>query len=220
MYCGSVLQATHQTQTSGFATLQYGLFSLINVRCEIGVRTTCASAVEEIEEAAALSQRNDCPKGGVRLPRDRCFIHFNLLKFTPRGYNMDMGMSKSVAITRITPEHSLKSVVLLVSIISSLMGYSDGHYIRTLTVPRLPSLHISGDFLTPDPIATLRSFIAKSGCNLQRLCIARYCAPQKSAYRNVFPDIPTLSFNKRRTHWERSDDPRADELREEDSDSD
>ncbi|KAJ7135194.1 hypothetical protein C8R43DRAFT_1203936 [Mycena crocata] len=107
----------------------------------------------------------------------------------------------------------LESMVL----IASGVGHIDRHCLRTLVVPKLRTLVISGDFLTPDPIAALTSFISKSGCKLQKLCIAGNRVLRKSAYRNAFPAIPTLSFNKRWIYWEGDDDPHGDE---EDSDSD
>ncbi|KAJ7107175.1 hypothetical protein C8R43DRAFT_1114284 [Mycena crocata] len=98
-----------------------------------------------------------------------------------------------------------------------LMGGIDRHCLDTFTVPALRSFHISGQFLTPDPIASLASLISKSGCKLQTLCIAGERTLPKHAYRNAFPTISKLSFNKRWTEWYREHDPRGDE---EDSDLD
>ncbi|KAJ7135207.1 hypothetical protein C8R43DRAFT_621682 [Mycena crocata] len=105
----------------------------------------------------------------------------------------------------------LESLVL----ISGQVGQFDTHCLGTFIVPALHTLHISGGFLTPDPIATLTSFIANSGCKLQKLCIAGNRVLPKTTFRNAFPGIPKLSFNKRWKYWEREHDQRADE---EDSD--
>ncbi|KAJ7135183.1 hypothetical protein C8R43DRAFT_1021310 [Mycena crocata] len=97
-----------------------------------------------------------------------------------------------------------------------LMGDVDSYCLDTFILPALRSFHVSGEELAPDPIAAITSLISKSGCKLQKLCIAGERTVPKHAYRNAFPTIPKLVFNKRWTKWEKEHDPRGDE---EDSDS-
>ncbi|KAJ7149565.1 hypothetical protein C8R46DRAFT_1230245 [Mycena filopes] len=68
-------------------------------------------------------------------------------------------------------------------------------YLDTLLVPELRSLQVPQSFLEDDPIDTLTSFIAKSGCRLQELRITGIItAEEEDRYRAAFPLILTLSF--------------------------
>ncbi|KAJ6459538.1 hypothetical protein C8R45DRAFT_1221293 [Mycena sanguinolenta] len=60
-------------------------------------------------------------------------------------------------------------------------------YLQTLTVPGLRSLRVPGSFLGPNPIATLESFVSKSGCKLEELCVTGTRSGSHSSYQMAFP---------------------------------
>ncbi|KAJ7480736.1 hypothetical protein FB451DRAFT_1238322 [Mycena latifolia] len=68
-------------------------------------------------------------------------------------------------------------------------------YLDTLITPALRTLEVPDEFLRPDPIVTLTSFIAKSGCQLKNMCITGARSKTKRLYRAAFPSIPNLSFD-------------------------
>ncbi|KAK7036123.1 F-box domain-containing protein [Favolaschia claudopus] len=63
-----------------------------------------------------------------------------------------------------------------------------------LIVPALRQLEIPELWLEPDPIESLKSFITKSGCKLEGLCIGRTSVGNilvlEDSYEDAFPDIP------------------------------
>ncbi|KAF7335399.1 F-box domain-containing protein [Mycena venus] len=61
-------------------------------------------------------------------------------------------------------------------------------------VPALRRLRVTEHFLQPIPIDALKSFISKSGCKLQEVCIKGKRSVGKSAYRTAFPSTQFL-FN-------------------------
>ncbi|KAJ7756715.1 hypothetical protein B0H14DRAFT_3599223 [Mycena olivaceomarginata] len=62
-------------------------------------------------------------------------------------------------------------------------------HLQTFFVPALCSLEIPERFLGRDPIDSLASFIAKSGCKPQRVDIVNRSAVSKHSYRTAFPAI-------------------------------
>ncbi|KAJ6459537.1 hypothetical protein C8R45DRAFT_912968 [Mycena sanguinolenta] len=60
-------------------------------------------------------------------------------------------------------------------------------YLQTLTVPGLRSLRVPESFLGPNPVDTLKSFILKSGGNLEELCITGTRSGSDSSYQMAFP---------------------------------
>ncbi|KAJ7113075.1 hypothetical protein C8R44DRAFT_797154 [Mycena epipterygia] len=74
-------------------------------------------------------------------------------------------------------------------------------YLESFIVPALLRLQIPEAFLHPNPIGTLKSFISKSGCNLEELCITGPSSLRETWYRGRFPSIPSISFNPAFTHW-------------------
>ncbi|KAF7348478.1 DNA mismatch repair protein 2 [Mycena venus] len=69
-------------------------------------------------------------------------------------------------------------------------------YLEILITPALRTLEILEAFLQPHPIETLRSFISKSGCRLQSLCITGDTrSVSETAYRDAFYSIPEISFD-------------------------
>ncbi|KAJ7661925.1 hypothetical protein DFH06DRAFT_1191043 [Mycena polygramma] len=66
-------------------------------------------------------------------------------------------------------------------------------YLGLLIAPALRTLQVDEDFLGWTPVETIASFISKSGCKLQELCInGRFV--DETPYRTAFPSIPRLSF--------------------------
>jgi hypothetical protein len=74
-------------------------------------------------------------------------------------------------------------------------GFLTG-YLHTFVVPALRSLRIPEPWLEPNPIASLASFISKSGCQLQNLHIAEIFGSE-ATYRRAFPMIQKFSFDTR-----------------------
>jgi hypothetical protein len=72
-------------------------------------------------------------------------------------------------------------------------GFLTG-YLHTFVVPALRSLRIPEPWLEPNPIASLASFISKSGCQLQNLHIAEIFGSE-ATYRRAFPMIQKFSFD-------------------------
>jgi hypothetical protein len=68
------------------------------------------------------------------------------------------------------------------------MAYRVDH-LQIFFVHALCSLEIPERFLGRDPIDSLASFIAKSGCKLQRVGIVNRSAVYKHSYRTAFPAI-------------------------------
>ncbi|KAJ7113038.1 hypothetical protein C8R44DRAFT_856077 [Mycena epipterygia] len=79
-------------------------------------------------------------------------------------------------------------------------------YLNTFVVPALQRLQVPDEFLGPTPVAILESFISKSGCKLEEVCITGERSLPRESYRNVFPSIPNFTFNRALTHWDDNDD--------------
>jgi hypothetical protein len=74
-------------------------------------------------------------------------------------------------------------------------------YLLCFIAPALRRLQVPDTFLAPDPISSLATFISQSGCTLQEVCITGERSISKKAYREAFPSIPTVSFNRMLTDW-------------------
>ncbi|KAJ7719984.1 hypothetical protein B0H14DRAFT_3521094 [Mycena olivaceomarginata] len=66
-------------------------------------------------------------------------------------------------------------------------------YLETLVVPALHDLEIPESFIAPNSIDTLTSFMSKSHCKLQRLCITRRWSGSRDPFYKAFPLI-AVSF--------------------------
>ncbi|KAJ6504151.1 hypothetical protein C8R47DRAFT_1316359 [Mycena vitilis] len=86
---------------------------------------------------------------------------------------------------------SLKSLTLVV-----YNGHDDFEgYLETFIVPALSSLRIPEVCLHPTPIDTLASFISKSGCKLDNLCVAGDLTVPENTYRSALPSIANFAFD-------------------------
>jgi hypothetical protein len=88
----------------------------------------------------------------------------------------------------------LKSLTLIAPKRTSLPRMND---LQIFIVPALLSLKIPERFLGLDPIDSLTSFMSKSGCTLQEVCIAGKRLFTKSSYHSAFPLIRTFLFSGR-----------------------
>ncbi|KAJ7225233.1 hypothetical protein B0H12DRAFT_1149339, partial [Mycena haematopus] len=66
-------------------------------------------------------------------------------------------------------------------------------FLRSLIVPSLRKLALDEGFLDPAPISALESFISRSGCRLQQVCITGHRTTHHESYSRAFPSIPTFS---------------------------
>ncbi|KAF8126112.1 hypothetical protein K438DRAFT_1891089, partial [Mycena galopus ATCC 62051] len=70
-------------------------------------------------------------------------------------------------------------------------------FLGDFLVPALRSLRIDESFLEPAPIDELASFISKSSCKLQQVCVRSRIeglVVSKASYREAFPSIHRFSF--------------------------
>ncbi|KAF7367570.1 F-box domain-containing protein [Mycena sanguinolenta] len=74
-------------------------------------------------------------------------------------------------------------------------------FLQTLTTPILRRLRVPEAFLGPNFIDTLKSFVSRSGCKLQDLCVTERRIESKSSYRIAFPST-NVSFG----HWATASD--------------
>ncbi|KAJ7623965.1 hypothetical protein DFH06DRAFT_1340291 [Mycena polygramma] len=68
-------------------------------------------------------------------------------------------------------------------------------FLPTFVVPALRSLTVPEEFLAPNTIDCLESFISKSGCTLLNLHLTGARSVPARAYRKAFPSLPKLSFS-------------------------
>ncbi|KAF7367528.1 F-box domain-containing protein [Mycena sanguinolenta] len=66
-------------------------------------------------------------------------------------------------------------------------------FLQTLIVPALCSLRVPEPSLGPDPTNTLQSFVSRSGCKLQELCVMGTKPGSNASYDTAFPSAK-ISF--------------------------
>ncbi|KAF8150393.1 hypothetical protein K438DRAFT_440815 [Mycena galopus ATCC 62051] len=77
---------------------------------------------------------------------------------------------------------------------SLTLGGEETGCLDDFLVPALRTLELDESILGSDPIGRLSSFIAKSGCVLQEVCVTRRTLLSRRSYRDGFPSIPQLFF--------------------------
>jgi hypothetical protein len=87
----------------------------------------------------------------------------------------------------------LLDVTLLYLHSLTLDGTDSEEYLETLIVPALRNLRILNSNVEPEYIPTLAAFVAKSGCKLQNLRIARADSAFEHYFRKAFPST-TVAF--------------------------
>ncbi|KAJ6459547.1 hypothetical protein C8R45DRAFT_552528 [Mycena sanguinolenta] len=60
-------------------------------------------------------------------------------------------------------------------------------YLQTLTLPALRSFRVPESFLRPNFVDSLQSFVSKSGCTLQELCVTGTTSGSNASYCKAFP---------------------------------
>jgi hypothetical protein len=68
-------------------------------------------------------------------------------------------------------------------------------YLQNFITPTLVRLQIPEIYLGEHPTDSLMSFISKSDCKLQEMCVTGRRSVTKDLYRAAFPSIPKLTFN-------------------------
>ncbi|KAJ7113022.1 hypothetical protein C8R44DRAFT_234856 [Mycena epipterygia] len=92
------------------------------------------------------------------------------------------------------------------------------HYLNTFIVPALRRLQVPDEFLGRSSVDTLKSFISRSGCQLQEVFITGKRSVPRAVYRHAFPSIPNFTFNRKLTHWKYDKESNDEESDDEESD--
>ncbi|KAJ6468676.1 hypothetical protein C8R47DRAFT_804085 [Mycena vitilis] len=79
---------------------------------------------------------------------------------------------------------------------SGVASVTDSGFLSTLFVPALRSLEIAENFIVPNLIELLTAFISRSGCRLQELRITGTRLLPQQSYRQAFPFLSRLSFDR------------------------
>ncbi|KAJ7113032.1 hypothetical protein C8R44DRAFT_882066 [Mycena epipterygia] len=106
----------------------------------------------------------------------------------------------------------LKSLVLIKFDLMKAVSHTP--YLSTFVVPALRRLQVPDKYLGADPIDMLQSFISKSGCQLEEVCITGERSAPKASYRNAFPSIPKFTFNRALTQYKHNKGSDAGEAEE------
>ncbi|KAJ7653784.1 hypothetical protein B0H17DRAFT_1100494 [Mycena rosella] len=69
-------------------------------------------------------------------------------------------------------------------------------YLNRFILPSLRTLQAPEEFLGAYPIGILTSFISRSACQLQNVCITGLRSTSKAVYRTTFSSIPNFIFNE------------------------
>jgi hypothetical protein len=87
--------------------------------------------------------------------------------------------------------------IILPSLRSLTLGSSGiiRGFLNKLNVPALHDLQIAESFLGSNTIHTLASFLSKSGCQLQELCITNWGSISEESYRKAFTSMKVSFAN-------------------------
>ncbi|KAJ7678118.1 hypothetical protein DFH06DRAFT_1422657 [Mycena polygramma] len=126
-------------------------------------------------QLVSLTLRNGGPEEyAFILPKAHNLVHCTLDLFVDNNSNppdIILPSLKSLTLIRVDFEYPC-----------------DG-YLESFVVPALSSLRLYNVYV---PISTLASFISKSGCKLDNVCIANTI--YEESYRSAFPSIPKFTF--------------------------
>ncbi|KAJ7629807.1 hypothetical protein DFH06DRAFT_1480345 [Mycena polygramma] len=101
---------------------------------------------------------------------------------------------------------SLESLVL-----SESRDQSVPDFLPTLIAPALRSLKIPENFLLPNPIDSLTSFVSRSGCSLKELHLTGERLLPENSYSQAFPSLCKLSFDREMAGEDSSDSASSDD---------
>ncbi|KAJ7150448.1 hypothetical protein C8R43DRAFT_1127926 [Mycena crocata] len=73
-------------------------------------------------------------------------------------------------------------------------GAEGSEYLGTFIVPVLRKLQVSEEYIRPDPVTALTSFVSKSGCKLQEVYITGWRSTSEELYRNALPLVSKITF--------------------------
>ncbi|KAF8169041.1 hypothetical protein K438DRAFT_1856062 [Mycena galopus ATCC 62051] len=97
----------------------------------------------------------------------------------------------------LPPEHAIELPCLESLALLNEEPPDRAGFLGDFLVPALRSLRINESFLEPAPIDELASFISKSSCKLQQVCVRSRIeglVVSKASYREAFPSIHRFSF--------------------------
>ncbi|KAF8150414.1 hypothetical protein K438DRAFT_2027233 [Mycena galopus ATCC 62051] len=98
----------------------------------------------------------------------------------------------------LPPEHAIELPRLESLALMNEEAPDRAGFLGDFLVPALRSLRIDESFLEPAPIDELASFISKSSCKLQQVCVRSSIeglVVSKASYREAFPFIHRFSFD-------------------------
>ncbi|KAJ7174066.1 hypothetical protein C8R43DRAFT_873594 [Mycena crocata] len=126
------------------------------------------------------------------LPHTKNLVHCALALWTTSGPQAPVDVQPDLTLPR------LESLVMMTW---TEDVYPSKHYLDSLILPALRKLVVEDECLGVDPIGSLTSFISRSGCKLQELCITGPMSVPEDLYRKGLPSISNLTFDAAITGW-------------------
>ncbi|KAJ7678114.1 hypothetical protein DFH06DRAFT_1465883 [Mycena polygramma] len=116
------------------------------------------------------------------------------LQRTPNLVQCTLTRRNLLSANTLVPHVTLPSLESLTLVV--LYADYDDHegYLGRFIVPALSSLQISKLCLAANHIDALTSFISKSGCQLNDVCITGHKSVSEDSYRSAFPSIAQFTF--------------------------